>query len=217
MVTDAGCEVITGAVHAAATVTVAAWLFCEPQELKTLTQNEVVAVRAPVLSAADVAPKTGCVTLGGVPRYHWYSRFVPLAVTLRMALWPDCTLAGCGSVVIDGSTQGSSTVTVAVLLFLDPQEFVTFTQYEVVEVSEPVPSEEDVAPPIGCDSFPLEPRYHWKEVAPEALTLSVVDCPEVIVVDCGCAVMVGSGQEAETVTVALFEVALPQEFVTTTL
>ena len=52
------------------------------------------------------------------------------------------------------------TVTVAVALFVDPQEFVTRTQYEVVAVRRGVVYDDDVAPEIGFDVLPDVPRNH---------------------------------------------------------
>ena len=52
------------------------------------------------------------------------------------------------------------TVTIAVLLLVEPQEFVTRTQYDVVDCSRDVVYDEDVAPAIGDDVLPDDPMNH---------------------------------------------------------
>lgn len=90
------------------------------------------------------------------------------------------------------------TVTVAVLLFAPValQEFVTFTQYDVVLDGETW-IEAVVPPPTGDEVSPEVPTYHWyvKGDVPVAVTLSVACEPCVIVLPAGC-VPIAAGVQA---------------------
>ena len=52
------------------------------------------------------------------------------------------------------------TVTVAVALFVEPHEFDTRTQYDVVAPRRGVVYDDDVAPAMGDAVFPDAPTYH---------------------------------------------------------
>ena len=74
--------------------------------------------------------------------------------------------------------------------------------------------DEAVAPLIGAAVFPDAPVYHWYvSDEPVAVTERTADDPATTLFDCGC-VVIAAG--LHTVTVAVFESAVPQELVTRT-
>src|SRR6476659_4909940 len=110
------------------------------------------------------------------------------------------------------------TVTVALLLSAEPQEFVTRTQYCVVEPG--LTARFALVPYCtGLKVLPLRPTYHWYErvAVPLATTPSCATLPKVIDVLCGCVVTCGALHATGfTVIVAALLSALPQELVTCT-
>src|SRR5256885_8051351 len=104
MVLLAGCALIDGSTHAAETVTVTALLSMLPHWPVTCAKY-VVLVVGDTGSVALVAPGID-VPFGGVPVSHWKVSPVPLAVTARVALWPDWMAAGVAvATAFDGAAH----------------------------------------------------------------------------------------------------------------
>src|SRR5216684_1964115 len=104
-----------------ATLIHAALLLTEPHRPLTRTQNcrLLVGLNESVLV---VPPLVGLLVSPLAPWYHWYVRFVPVAVTRRLFAWPllDAEVTGCWVI-----TGGEQIVTVAVLLLAVAQGPVT--------------------------------------------------------------------------------------------
>ena len=95
------------------TVTVAAGLSTGvPHAPLTRTQYLVVSSGVTV-SLFELVP-TGLLVSPDSPRYHWYERVLPVAVTCSCVDWPSEMLVLAGGTVMAGSAQVA--VTVAVLL-----------------------------------------------------------------------------------------------------
>lgn len=110
---------------------------------------------------AVVALNTGLLVFPRGLVYHWYDSDVPVATTLSCAELPNVIVEPLGWLVICGALHEEVTVTVAVLLFAPValQEFITFTQYDVVTDGETW-IEAVVPPPMGDDVSPAVPTYH---------------------------------------------------------
>ena len=60
--------------------------------------------------------------------FHWYVKVaVPVAVTLKVAVWPAYTEIFCGWAVMAGAASAGLTVRVTVLEVALPEPFVTTT------------------------------------------------------------------------------------------
>jgi hypothetical protein len=173
MVWSGGSLTTTGGVQVAAlTVTVAGRLSFVPQEFEARTQYVVVCAGWTLIDCPKPADDD---VSGGLPTNHWnVIGVVPVAAALSVANCPAVMVLGDGCVVIVGAVQPVwFTVTVADVLSIDPQEFVTRTQYVVVTDGDGVYVEEvlfgpGATGPLG--GVPVYQRYVSVAV-PEAETL----------------------------------------------
>jgi hypothetical protein len=100
----AGCVVIDGATVALVTVSTAALLVALPALLLTATVNcalLLAAVSAGVVYVEEVAPLIAAPFM-----LHWYAiGAVPVAATLKVAVWPAVIFALAGCEVMAGATD----------------------------------------------------------------------------------------------------------------
>jgi hypothetical protein len=107
-------------------------LFAIPQPgTVAWTQYEVDAAGLTVIEV-PVWPATGVDVSGAMPWYHWNVMFgPPVANTLKIVEEPCVMVRLTGVALTCGARQ--LTVTVTALLSAKPHEFVTRTQYDVVD------------------------------------------------------------------------------------